>query len=111
MHVTWESPEDPDVDLVFECEVSIRDFNREKDVVFLTNPTPVWEVDDASGDVLEYPLVLNPRTARERDHQPHWAHSLQGATRSIGQPTTPLGTRSHQATWESDLIEPIRTKT
>ena len=46
-------------------------------MVFLTNPTPVWEVDDASGDVLEYPLVLNPRTTRERDHQPHWAHSRE----------------------------------
>ena len=77
VEVTWESPEDPDCDLIFECEVSIRDFSREKDVVFLTNPNPIWEVDDATGNVLEYPVVLNPRTARERSHQPHWAHSRE----------------------------------
>jgi hypothetical protein len=77
LHVTWESPEDPDAELVFKCEVSIRDFNGEKDVVFLVNPHPTWEVDEATGDALEYTLMLNPRTARQRENQPQWAHSRE----------------------------------
>ena len=46
-------------------------------MVFLVNPHPVWELDEMTGDVVEYPLMLNPRTARQRENQPHWAHSRE----------------------------------
>ena len=32
---------------------------------------------DDRGLINEYPLMLNPRTARQRENQPHWAHSRE----------------------------------
>jgi hypothetical protein len=33
--------------------------------------------DSFAGDALEYTLMLNPRTARQRENQPQWAHSRE----------------------------------
>jgi hypothetical protein len=36
--VTYEEPGDPDEEEIHSCEVSLRDFNGQKDLVYLTNP-------------------------------------------------------------------------
>ena len=36
--VTYEEPGDPDEEEIHSCEVSVRDFNGQKDLVYLTNP-------------------------------------------------------------------------
>ena len=76
LFITYEEAADPDPDLIFQCEVSLRDDGTEKDVVCLVNPQPQWEVDEL-GVVKEYTLLLNPRTQRQREAQPHFAHSRE----------------------------------
>eukprot|EP01044_Picomonas_judraskeda_P001529 COSAG03_NODE_92_length_13295_cov_193.147014_12_plen_691_part_00 len=78
LHVTWLEPAeaaDPDPDLIYICEVSIRNFGREKDVVFLVNPQPTWELDEDTGKAFEYTVNLNPSTAAQRAEQPHYSHT------------------------------------
>lgn len=36
--VTYEEPGDPAEEEIHSCEVSVRDFNGQKDLVYLTNP-------------------------------------------------------------------------
>ena len=46
-------------------------------MVCLINPQPQWEVNEVTGQMEEYTLLLNPRTQKARDLQPHWAHSRE----------------------------------
>ena len=72
-------------DEVYMCEVSIRDVassrasHRASDVVYLTKPIPVWELDPESPDGLspmEYVLNLNAHTLLQRTSAPSaWAHT------------------------------------
>ena len=43
--VTYEEPGDPDEEEIHSCEVSVRDFNGQKDLVYLTNPVRLFIVD------------------------------------------------------------------
>ena len=72
--VTYEEPGDPDEEEIHSCEVSVRDFNGQKDLVYLTNPDPVWELDDDQKPE-EYVLNLNARTAAQKESNPTWAHT------------------------------------
>jgi hypothetical protein len=73
LFVTYDEVEDVDPERIFRCEVSIRDV-RQKDVIFIINPEPEWERDDA-GELEEFIVNLNARTPQQREGQPSaWAH-------------------------------------
>jgi len=97
LFVTYDEVEDVDPERIFRCEVSIRDV-RQKDVIFIINPEPEWERDDA-GELEEFIVNLNARTPQQREGQPSaWAHSRTAleekcaALAAHAQPDPALGT-------------------